>query len=150
METIGNTELLNLQKTAFFAPGKISVGSVLPCYDWANQITEQSKCVVSSFKSKLERDVWNFLVRGAQPIIIVMARKKHSRIPQEFTELLDSGRLLIIYLGLCDERDRKANIYRSEYIAEIADQIVFASITPESSLYPLFLKYKQKSTVIYK
>ena len=122
IEYIGNIELLNVRKTAFFAPGKISVTSVMPTYDWATEMAKSGQCVISSFKSKLETDVWHFLLRGKQPLIIVFARKKHYRLPQQYTELISSGRLLIIYLGICDERNGKASLFRNEYIAEIADK----------------------------
>ena len=148
IEYLDNTELLKCRKTAFFAPGKISVTSVMPTYDWATEMAKSGQCVISSFKSKLETDVWHFLLRGKQPLIIVFARKKHYRLPQQYTELISSGRLLIIYLGKCDERNGKASLFRNEYIAEIADKIVFASVNPDSSLYPIYEKYQSKSEVI--
>ena len=148
IEYLGNTELLKCRKTAFFAPGKISVTSVMPTYDWATEMAKSGQCVISSFKSKLETDVWHFLLRGKQPLIIVFARKKHSRLPKQYAELIASGRLLIIYLGKCDERNSKAPDIRNEYIAEMADKIVFASINSESSLYHIYERYLNKSTVI--
>ena len=39
---------------------------------------------------------------------------------------------------------------RNEYVASIADRIVFASINHESSLWPIFRKYMDKSTLIYR
>ncbi len=47
--TIGNTELLKLHKTAFLCSRKISAGIVLKCYDWAVELRESGKCVISGF-----------------------------------------------------------------------------------------------------
>lgn len=148
MDYLGNTELIKLQKTAFFAPGKISPSSVLPCYDWANEMVRQGQCVISGFKSKLERDVWNFLIKGSQPIILVQSRKRHSSVRKELEDLIKSGRLLIVYLDKCDERSPYASKHRNEYIATIADKIIFASINKDSSLFPIYEKYKSKSAII--
>ncbi len=148
-EYIGNIELLKLHKTAFFAPGKISVGSVMPTYDWATVMARRGECVVSGFTSVLENDVWNFLARGSQPIIMVLTRSKFKVVPMKYRPLLDARRLLIIFLGYGSHPCREYATSRNEYVASIADSLVFASINHDSSLYPIYTKYKQKSTLIY-
>ena len=148
IEYLGNTELLKCRKTAFFAPGKISVGSVMPCYDWATSMARSGECVISGFNSRLECDVWNFLERGSQPLIIVLTRSKFKVVPKKYRPLLDAGRLLIIFLGYGSHPCREYAARRNEYVASISDRLVFASINPESSLYPIYTKYKQKSTLI--
>lgn len=140
--------IVKCQENCIFRTGKNSVTSVMATYDWATEMAKNEECVISSFKSKLETDVWHFLLRGKQPLIIVFARKKHSRLPLLYRKLIASERLLIIYLGKCDERNSKASDMRNKYIAEIADMIVFASINSESSLYHIYERYRNKSTVI--
>lgn len=149
MDFIGNTELLKCHKTAFFAPGKISVASVMPSYDWATEMAHKGECVISGFTSRIECDVWDFLARGSQPIIVVLTRCKFKVIPMKYRPLLDAGRLLIIFLGYGSHPCREYAARRNEYVASIANSLVFASINHESSLYPIYAKYKQKSTLIY-
>lgn len=149
MDFIGNTELLKCHKTAFFAPGKISVASVMPSYDWATEMARKGECVISGFTSRIECDVWDFLARGSQPIIVVLTRGKFKVIPMKYRPLLDAGRLLIIFLGYGSHPCRKYAARRNKYVASIANSLVFASINHESSLYPIYAKYKQKSTLIY-
>lgn len=149
MDFIGNTELLKCHKTAFFAPGKISVASVMPSYDWATEMARKGECVISGFTSRIECDVWDFLARGSQPIIVVLTRGKFKVIPMKYRPLLDAGRLLIIFLGYGSHPCREYAARRNEYVASIANSLVFASINHESSLYPIYAKYKQKSTLIY-
>lgn len=149
MDFIGNTELLKCHKTAFFAPGKISVASVMPSYDWATEMARKGECVISGFTSRIECDVWDFLARGLQPIIVVLTRGKFKVIPMKYRPLLDAGRLLIIFLGYGSHPCREYAARRNEYVASIANSLVFASINHESSLYPIYAKYKQKSTLIY-
>ena len=95
---IGNRELLNLPKVAFFSSRKITSNAVLKCYDWATEMREKGICVISGFHSKLEKDVLHFLSKGTQPLIVVFGRKPYKTIPNKFQKLLDEGRLLLIFI----------------------------------------------------
>ena len=96
VEYLGNQELLQLKKAAFLASSTISSDTVLQVYDWATEMRNRGECVVSGFSSKLEQDVLHFLLKGSQPIIIVLARKMYKVIPDELKEPLAQNRLLII------------------------------------------------------
>ena len=79
-EYLGNRELLKLKKTAFLASSTISSETVLRCYDWATEMRNRGECVVSGFSSKLEQDVLHFLLKGNQPIIVVLARRMYRKL----------------------------------------------------------------------
>ena len=95
--------------------------------------------IVSGFHSKMEREVLDFLLRGKCGIICVLARSIYKKVPSRFREAYDAGRVLFISpcktsatmtsRCLCKERN--------EYVASICDELVFSSLTQESSLYPL-------------
>ena len=72
--SLGNIELLKQPKTAFLCSRKVPVSAVLKYYDWAIEQREKGNCVVSGFHSQLEKDVFHYLLKGKQPIIIVLAR----------------------------------------------------------------------------
>jgi len=94
--TQGNTELLKLPKTAFICSRKVSASAVLKCYDWAIAQREAGNCVISGFHSQLEKDVFHYLLKGKQPIIITLARGLKEKLEPELQKPLDKGRLLII------------------------------------------------------
>lgn len=96
MEYLGNKELLNLYKTAFFCSRKVPASVVLKCYDWAIEQREAENCIISGFHSQIEKDVFHYLLKGNQPIIIVLARGLKKMLEPELQKLLDEGRLLII------------------------------------------------------
>ena len=96
VQFLGNKELLKLKKTAFLASSTISSETVLKCYDWATEMRRHGECVISGFSSKLEQDVLHFLLKGTQPIIIVLARKMYKVIPAELQAPMEQNRLLII------------------------------------------------------
>ena len=66
--SLGNTELLKLRKTAFLCSRKIPASAVLTCYDWAIEQREKGSCIISGFHSKIEKDVFHYLIDGRQPI----------------------------------------------------------------------------------
>lgn len=137
---LGNQELLNRYKIGFLASRKISTLSVLPTLDWASEIARREDvAVVSGFHSRLERDVLKFLLNGKCGIIVVLARSLYKRIPDKYQTAYKTGRILLVSC----ERDTvlrsgvDSAMRRNTVVTDIADSIVFSSVTPESSLYPL-------------
>ena len=144
IEYLGNTELLNVPKTAFLASSTIPPDMVLKCYDWATQMAKEGKCVVSGFSSHLEKEVLYFLAKGKQPIILVLAREMYKQIPMELQPLLDANRLLIISVSKATRQSKATAHARNKYICEMADKILFVGVTEKSSLYVLKEMYKSK------
>lgn len=145
IEYLGNTELLNVPKTAFLASSTIPPDMVLKCYDWATQMAKEGRCVVSGFSSHLEHEVLHFLAKGTQPIILVLAREMYKQIPAELQPLLDANRLLIISVSNAVRQSKVTAHARNKYICEIADQILFVGVTEKSSLYSLKEKFYEKT-----
>ena len=131
---LGNKDLLNLPKTAFLASNTISSETVLRCYDWATEMSRQGRCVVSGFSSKLEKDVLHFLLKGNQPIIIVLARQMYKVVPADLKEALEQNRLLIIPTSQAVRQSRATALARNRYVCEMADEI-FACISEKSSWF---------------
>lgn len=120
----GNKQLLQLPKTAFLASNTVSSEKVLQCYDWAAKMRDQSRCVVSGFSSKLEKDVLHFLLKGNQPIIMVLARRMYKALPIELKEALEQNRLLIISTSNATRQSRATALVRNAYVCEMATEIV--------------------------
>ncbi len=148
VEYLGNQELLKLKKTAFLASSTISSETVLQVYDWATEMRNRGECVVSGFSSKLEQDVLHFLLKGSQPIIIVLARKMYKVIPDELKEPLAQNRLLIISVSNAVRQSKATALARNKYICEMADSILFVGVTEQSSLYAYKNQYRNKLSKI--
>lgn len=144
IEYLGNQELLKLRKTAFLASNIISSETVLKCYDWATEMRQRGQCVISGFSSKLEQDVLHFLLKGTQPIILVLARRMYRNIPEELQEALGQNRLLIISTSSATRQSKATAMTRNRYICETADQIMFVGVTEKSSLYALLCEFSVK------
>ena len=147
IQYLGNKELLKQPKTAFLASSTIPVEMVLKCYDWAVKMRDEGRCVISGFSSRLEKDVWDFLVKGKQPIILVMARAMYKTIPAGLQPLLNSGRLLIISTSNATRQSKATALARNRYICELADRIFFVGVTEQSSLFPLKEEFNAKTWI---
>lgn len=140
METLGYISLLDRKKIGYFASSKIASLSVLPTLDWATKVAKREDvAIVSGFHSKMEREVLDILLRGRCGIICVLARPIYKVIPDKFHEAFAQDRVLFISRN--NTKSRMASRYlcqkRNEYIATISDELVFSSLTSDSSLYPL-------------
>lgn len=136
---VGNPNLLNIHKTAFLCSRKVSAGAILKCYDWAIGQRDNNQCVVSGFHSKIEMDVLHFLLKGEQPIIIVLARGMYKRPDKKLKQRLDKGNLLIISPfedTVTKVTPATCNI-RNKYILDIADEIVIGYANPNGNLVNL-------------
>ena len=147
MDYLGNEDLLKVPKVAFLASSTIPPNMVLKCYDWATQMANEGKCVVSGFSSHLEREVLHFLAKGKQPIILVLAREMYKQIPVELQPLLDANRLLIISVSKAVRQSKATARSRNKYICEMADKILFVGVTEKSSLYQLKEEFNEKSII---
>lgn len=107
----------------------------------------QGKCVVSGFSSKLEQDVLHFLLKGTQPIIIVLARRMYRIIPKELETAIEQNRLLIISVCNANRQSKTTALARNKYICEISDKILFVGVTGRSSLNVLKDAYGNKQLV---
>ena len=147
---LGNQELLKLQKTVFLASSNISSETVLRVYDWATDMRSRRECVVSGFNSKLEQDVLHFLLKGSQPIILVLARQMYKVIPKELQKALTQNRLLIVSVSNAARQSKNTAMMRNKWLCEMADKILFIGVTEQSSLYALKVAFnnKQKSITL--
>lgn len=147
-EYLGNQELLKLQKTAFLASSNIASETVLRVYDWATEMRCRGGCVISGFNSKLEQDVLHFLLKGSQPIIIVLARRMYKVIPEELQEALNQNRLLIVSVSNVARQSKDTAMIRNRWVCETADRILFIGVTEQSSLYALKAAFNNKQKMI--
>lgn len=129
-------------KIAFLASRTISSESVLRCYDWATEQKQLGRCVVGGFHSKLEKDVLHFLLKTKTSTILVLGRTPYKKLPIEFVVAVNEGLLQIISISNSLRQTEATARLRNEHIISIANEVVFASLNEQSSLYPLYQQAK--------
>lgn len=143
---LGNMRLLEQKNiVAYFCSQRYRPKAIMATYDWANALSE--KVVISTFHSPLERDVLSILLKRKIPAIIVLPKRMYRRIPEQYKEALNEGRLLFISLTtdniirIGKENAHKAN----QYALSLAQEIVFGTINPDSSTERLYIQAKQET-----
>ena len=126
MDTWGNKSILNLSKTGFLSSQQCPASIVLKSYDWAKAQREQGNCIVCGNHSQIEKDVFEILLKGNQPLILVLARGIKSRWESAIEEAVKADRLLVI--SPFDEKisrvTRENAKIRNQKIIEISDNLV--------------------------
>lgn len=130
---IGNIKLLKLHKTAFFCSRKIPASIVLKCHDWTIEQRENGKCVISGFHSQIEKDVFHYLLKGKQPLIMVLARGMKKRWDPEILRAVDDNRLLILtpFEDHIKRPTAVTSIKRNKFMLDLADDVTvgYADLT---------------------
>lgn len=129
---LGNLDILNHKKLAFFCSVKCPGSLILKVYDLSQSLKQAGVTVVGGFHSPIERECLTILLRGSQPMIICPARSiKGMRIRAEYKKPLEQGRLLM--LSPFKESERRNTIEtamdRNRFVAALADSVfvVYAS-----------------------
>lgn len=126
METWGNKDILKLENTAFLCSQKCPANVVLKSYDWAKEQRESSNCIVCGNHSQIEKDVFDILFKGKQPLILVLARGMKTRWEQELVKAVEQDRLLVIspFDKTVKRVTRETAEKRNRKILEISDRII--------------------------
>ncbi len=134
--TMGDITLLEQHKIAFLCSRQIPAGAVLRCYDWATCMRDAGQCVLSGFHSQIEKDVLFYLLKGSQPLILVLARGLMQRIDKVLTAAVKQGRLLIItpFSSEVVRVTEETAGLRNEFMLEIADEVVVGYLDPKGRL----------------
>lgn len=139
MEYLGNKDILKLHKTAFLCSQKVPAEIVLKSYDWAKQQREQGNCIVCGNHSQIEKDVVDILLRGKQPLIIIVARGMKKRWQPEIEKAINENRLLIIspFPETVKRVSRQTAEKRNKEILNISNHIMIAFASKNGQLSKL-------------
>jgi len=149
VSSFGNTELLKLRKTAFLCSREIPASVVLKCYDWAIEQREKRNCVISGFHSKIEKDVFHYLLAGTQPVIIVLARGMKEKIEPVLKTAIDAGRLLMVtpFEDNVKRVSAETAEKRNRFMIELADEVVIGFASKGGMLESMVADVKDKIIV---
>ncbi len=134
---VGAPEPLLGSLTALLCSKEAPGGTILRAFDQAAAWRDAGQCVISGFHSPLERQCLDNLLRGKQPIVMALARGLGSlRLSTPQRKALDNGRLTLISPFPPAEKRVTADLarQRNRFVAALADEVVFAYISPSGSL----------------
>jgi len=135
--TMGNLDILNQKKLAFFCSIKCPGHLILKTYDLAQHLKEAGVTVIGGFHSPIERECLRILLRGPQPVIVCPARSiKGMRMRRVYIKPLEEGRLL--FLSPFKESQRRNTVdtamERNRFVAAVANAVFVAHASPNSKM----------------
>lgn len=126
MDYYGNHDILQHPKIGFLCSRKCPAAVVLKSYDWAREQRERGTTVVCGNHSQIEKDVFEILRKGTQPLILVLARGKMKQWPDTIIPEVEKGRLLVV--SPFEEKVTRVSSEtaetRNRYIISLSDEIV--------------------------
>lgn len=134
---VGAPTLLCTPMTAFLCSKDTPGATILKAFDQAAAWRDAGRCVLGGFHSPLERQCLDILLRGNQPIMMALGRGLSTlRLPATQRKALDDGRLTVVSPFPAAEKRVTADLayQRNRFVAALADEVVFAYVTPGGSL----------------
>ena len=134
---LGNLDILNHKKLAFFCSVKCPGHLILKAHDLAQHLKQAGVTVIGGFHSPIERECLRILLRGPQPVIVCPARSiKGMRMHRVYIKPLEEGRLL--FLSSFKESQRRNTVEtameRNRFVAAVADAVFVAHASPNSKM----------------
>ena len=145
VEYLGNEILLDSYLVAFFASREYSEEVAQRAIQWVEEICQPDKVVISGFHSPLEKKILNVLLEHKHPVVLFLGRSMYKRIPAEYQEAIDEGRMLIDTVRDFERHSWNSAQTRNWYVAGIADEIYFAPFDETSKLSPMHYHFNRYS-----
>lgn len=122
----GDSDLLQRSLLALFCSIRCPGDLILKTYDLARALRDAGIPVIGGFHTPMEKECLRFLLRGTLPIVVCPARGIEAmRIPREWKEPIDQGRLLIASPFPAQEKRVTAKLadQRNRFVVEHATSI---------------------------
>ena len=135
IEALGDLHILQRKSLALFCSVKCPGNLIVQTYDLAQKLRREGVTVIGGFHSPMERQCLAILLRSPHPVIVCPARSLPKRVPPEFRQPLEEGRLLLLspFAVAVNRADEETARHRNRVVAALADQIFAAYAAPNSN-----------------
>ena len=140
LTTCGAIELLRLPLVGLFSSVRVPGDAVLAGLDLARAMRDRGTPTVGGFQAPLERECLEFLLRGAQPVVVCLARAiEGMRVPRTWAAAIRDRRLLVLspFSGAPRRPTAGTTEIRNRVVAALADQICVVHATTGGRVYRL-------------
>ena len=131
----GDLNLLARETTALFCSAQCPGAAILRTFDRMTQMRDAGQIVLGGFHSPMEQDCLRILLRGHQPIILVLARTlQNLHLVPELVPAYQSKRLLLLSPFAPHHKRVTASLAtrRNRFAATIATKALIAYAAPNS------------------
>jgi hypothetical protein len=131
----GDLQLLARETTALFCSSHCPGAAILRTFDRMTHMRDAGQIVLGGFHSPMEQDCLRILLRGRQPIILILARTLHNlQLAPDLVPTFQDGRLLLVSpFGPQHKRVTSSlAVRRNRFAATIATKALIAYAAPGS------------------
>ncbi|MCI5599826.1 MAG: hypothetical protein SOZ02_08040 [Hallerella porci] len=137
-EYLGNLNLWNVSKMAFFASRNSSEMEKEKIRCWGRNQAKNGVCFIGTFHSDAEKALLHTALKNGGSAVWILGKSIPVELSHVEGKALDEDRLLILS---CHQRlhySTATSRFANHISALHADTVVFASISRESLLYPFY------------
>ena len=144
-EYLVNEDLLDRYLVAFFASCEYSEEVAQRAIQWAEEIGQTDKVVISGFHYPLEKEVLRMLLEHKHPVIVALGRALYKRVPLNLQAACDEGRLLFVSFRGYSRHSSKSSEIRNWKAAGLADEVYFTHFDRTSLLSTMHFTFEKYS-----
>ena len=137
IETIGNQELLNREKTLFLCSKRTPINLYEYIFLWTDSLMEND-CVACFNSTEMESEVLKALLVAKIPTILFVMNRFTDVNNIQIEQALKENRMLIVMLKRDEPRGKgQTPRLRNEYVLSLCQHIVCGYVNKNGSVFPL-------------
>ena len=148
IETIGNQELLNREKTLFLCSKRTPINLYEYIFLWTDSLMEND-CVACFNSTEMESEVLKALLVAKIPTILFVMNRFTDVNNIQIEQALKENRMLIVMLKRDEPRGKgQTPRLRNEYVLSLCQHIVCGYVNKNGSVFPLLAGRTDVRTLI--
>ena len=137
IETIGNQNLMNREKTLFLCSKMTPIGLYGKVFKWTDSLTEKD-CIACFNSTDMESEVLKALLVAKVPTILFVMNRFTDENNIQIERALQENRMLIVVLRRDEPSGKGASPrLRNEYVLSICQHVVCGYVNKNGSVFPL-------------
>ena len=137
IETIGNQNLMNREKTLFLCSKMTPIGLYGKVFKWTDSLTDKD-CIACFNSTDMESEVLKALLVSKVPTILFVMNRFTDGNNIQIERALQENRMLIVVLRRDKPRGKGATPrLRNEYVLSICQHVVCGYVNKNGSVFPL-------------
>ena len=148
IETKGNQDLMNREKTLFLCSKMTPIGLYSYVFKWTDSLTERD-CIVCFNSTDMESEVLKALLVAKVPAILFVMNRFTDVNNIQIERALKENRMLIVILKRDEPRGKGTTPrLRNEYVISLCQHVVCGYVNKNGSVFPLLAGRKDVVNLI--
>ena len=137
IETIGNQNLMNREKTLFLCSKMTPIGLYGKVFKWTDSLTDKD-CIACFNSTDMESEVLKALLVAKVPTILFVMNRFTDGNNIQIERALQENRMLIVVLRRDEPRGKGATPrLRNEYVLSICQHVICGYVNKNGSVFPM-------------